>query len=92
MNIEVRDNPDQSRYEAVLDGEAVGFAYYDLRPGRVVFTHTEVAPDAEGHGVASTLIRHALDDVRARGQKIVPLCPFVRAFLARHTEYVDLVA
>lgn len=92
MTIEVHDNSDESRYEASLDGTAVGFAYYDLRPDLVVFTHTEVAPEAEGKGVASTLIGHALDDVRGRGLKIVPLCPFVRAFLKRHPEYTDLVA
>jgi predicted GNAT family acetyltransferase len=92
MTIEVRDNPDESRYEASLDGTAIGFAYYDLRPDLVVFTHTEVEPEAEGKGVASTLIGQALDDVRGRGLKIVPLCPFVRAFLKRHPEYTDLVA
>jgi uncharacterized protein len=92
MTIEVRDDPDESRYEAALDGRPVGFAYYDLRPGLVVFTHTEVEPEAEGHGVASTLIQFALDDARGRGLKIVPLCPFVRAFLKRHPEYADLVA
>jgi uncharacterized protein len=92
MTIEIHDNPDESRYEASLDGAPVGFAYYDLRPDLVVFTHTGVEPEAEGKGVASTLIGYALDDVRGRGLKIVPLCPFVRAFLKRHPEYTDLVA
>jgi predicted GNAT family acetyltransferase len=57
-----------------------------------VFTHTEVQPEAEGKGVASELIRRALDDVRRRGLSAVPLCPFVRAFIARHPDYQDLVA
>ncbi|HEY3089085.1 MAG TPA: GNAT family N-acetyltransferase [Jatrophihabitantaceae bacterium] len=90
--IEVRDNSDESRYEVLLDGQPVGFAYYRAEPGMVVFTHTEVEPEAEGKGVASSLIRWALDDVRRRGLSAVPLCPFVRAFIARHPEYEDLVA
>jgi uncharacterized protein len=90
--IDVADNRDQSRYEAVLDDQPVGFAYYRAQPGRVVFTHTEVQPEAEGKGVASSLIRWALDDVRRRGLHAVPQCPFVRGFIARHPEYADLVA
>ncbi|HZE51486.1 MAG TPA: GNAT family N-acetyltransferase [Jatrophihabitantaceae bacterium] len=92
MTIEVRDNIDESRYEAALDGVPLGFAYYQLADDRVVFTHTEVLPEAEGKGVASTLIRWALDDVRRQGKQIVPLCPFVAAFLKRHPDYADLVA
>ena len=92
MAIEVRNNEDDARYEAVLDGEMAGFAAYRLSAGRVVFTHTEVAPQAEGKGVASTLIRWALDDVRRQGKGIVPLCPFVRGYLDKHPEYADLVA
>jgi predicted GNAT family acetyltransferase len=89
--IEVRDDAGESRYEAVLDGQPVGFAYYRAQPGRVVFTHTEVQPEAEGEGVASSLVRWALDDVRRRGLRAVPQCPFVRGFIARHPEYADLV-
>jgi predicted GNAT family acetyltransferase len=54
--------------------------------------HTEVEPEWEGRGVGSELVRGALDDVRARGLKVRPLCPFVRAFIERHSEYLDLVA
>lgn len=90
--IEVRDNTDESRFEAALDGVPLGFAYYQLEPDRIVFTHTEVRPEAEGKGVASELVRWALDDVRGRSLKIVPRCPFVAAYLKRHPEYADLVA
>lgn len=92
MTIDVRDNPGESRYEAVLDGTPAGFAYYRAEPERIVFTHTEVVPEAEGEGVASTLIRAALDDVRRRELKAVPVCPFVARFVMRHPEYADLVA
>ncbi|WNV74679.1 GNAT family N-acetyltransferase [Geodermatophilus sp. DSM 44513] len=87
----MRDVPEQSRYE-VSDGDRVlGLAAYRRQGDRVVFTHTEVDPAAGGRGVGSSLVRGALDDVRTRGLRAVPLCPFVRAWLDRHPDYADLV-
>lgn len=88
----VADAPDQSRYEARVDGKLAGFAAYTPRGTDVVFTHTQVDDDFEGQGVGSRLVRSALDDVRARGLLATPLCPFVAAFIADHQEYADLVA
>ncbi len=88
----VADAPDQSRYEARVDGKLAGFAAYTRRGTGVVFTHTQVDDDFEGRGVGSRLVRSALDDVRARGLLATPLCPFVAAFIADHQEYADLVA
>ena len=56
-----------------------------------MFTHTEVFDAYEGKGVGSALARGALDDVRARGGRLVALCPFIAAYLERHPEYADLV-
>jgi len=88
----VADAPDQSRYEARVDGKLAGFAAYTRRGTDVVFTHTQVDDDFEGRGVGSRLVRSALDDVRARGLLATPLCPFVAAFIADHQEYADLTA
>jgi uncharacterized protein len=69
----------------------LGLAPYQRRGEQFVFTHTEVDPDAGGSGIGSTLVRGALDDVRARELRAVPLCPFVRAWIDRHPDYADLV-
>ena len=91
MELTVTDVPEAGRYE-VRDGDRVlGLAAYQRRGEQVVFTHTEVDPDAEGGGVGSTLVRGALDDVRAHGRRVVPLCPFVRGYIERHPDYADLV-
>jgi predicted GNAT family acetyltransferase len=92
MELTVRDNPEAGRYE-LLDGDRVfAVAAYERRGDTVVFTHTEVDPDAGESGLGSTLVRGALDDVRARGEKVIPRCPFVRGWIERHPEYADLVA
>lgn len=87
----VRDNREELRYEALRDGELVGIVRYRIEPGVVVLVHTEVDEAVEGTGVGSQLVRGALDDVRARGLRLVPVCPFVAVYLGRHPEYGDLV-
>jgi uncharacterized protein len=54
--------------------------------------HTEVDPTFEGQGLGDRLVAGALDDLRARGRKLLPLCPFVRDYLGRHPQDADLVA
>ena len=53
--------------------------------------HTEVEPAYEGQGLAGTLVEGALQDLRERGLRVIPVCPFVRSWLRRHPEYADLV-
>jgi len=84
----VRHNERQSRYELATEhGTAV--AVYRLQGDTAVFVHTEVPPEDEGKGYATTLVRGALDDARERGLRIVPACSFVVAFVRRHPEYRD---
>jgi len=91
MDIIVEDSFDEERYEArTVDGQLAGFAAYQLAPNLIVLTHTEVGREFEGRGVASSLIRGALDDIRQRQIPMLALCPFVKAFLLRHPEYRDL--
>ncbi|NLE99070.1 MAG: N-acetyltransferase [Propionibacterium sp.] len=87
----ISHNPEQNRYEAHLDGDLAGFAEYMLSDQMITFTHTEVDPSFEGKGVGSALVRGALDDVRAQGgRRVLPICPFVKSWMAKHPEYQDL--
>ena len=88
---EVRNNREANQYELRVDGKLC-IAAYEPRDGALAFTHTEVPQALEGRGLASRLIKAALADVRAQGQKIIPLCEFVAAYLERHPEERDLVA
>lgn len=91
-DIEVTDNAAKNRYEARIGGELAGYADYLRSEDLVVFTHTVVKPQFEGRGVGSTLVRHALDDIRAEGTRSVePQCSFVKAWIAKHPEYIPLV-
>lgn len=89
--ITVRDNPEKNRYELVIDDAVAGEIVYRKGPGALVLLHTEISEALEGQGLGAQLVAGALDDIRARGLKIVPLCPFVAAYLRRHPEDGDLV-
>ena len=91
MEPTVKDAPEANRYE-IRDGEQLlGHADYLRQGDTVVFTHTEVDQDSGRKGLGSTLVRAALDDVRARGGSVVPQCSFVRGYIEKHDEYADLV-
>ena len=88
---EVRDNAQRFRYEILVDGKVAGFVQYSMRDGRMILVHTEVDEEDEGQGLAGVLVAGALDDIRRRGLRIVPICPFVESYIGRHPEYDDLV-
>jgi uncharacterized protein len=88
----VTDRPSELRYEIEADGEVAGFLMYRIEPGVLELVHTDVDPRFEGKGVGAALVQGVLDDVRARGLKVRPYCPFVAAYIRRHPEYEDLVA
>lgn len=91
MDVEVADNPDKARFEILADSELAGFVLYHLRGDEIAFTHTETDDRFRGHGLASQLVRTALDEARARHLEVLPYCPFVRSWITEHPEYADLV-
>ena len=90
MSALVVDAPERRRYDAVRDGAVLGLAAYARTEDLVVFTHTEVDPTLEGQGIGGTLVQGALDHARQLRLKVLPLCPFVQAWIVRHPEYADL--
>ena len=90
--LQIVDNPERHRYEAVLDGRVVGISQYTLTDDVITFLHTEVDQTVEGKGLGSRLAAGALDDVRRRGLRVVARCPFIAAYIKRHRDYADLLA
>jgi uncharacterized protein len=87
---DVVNNHAQHRYELNVDGHLAA-SYYKLSDGVITFVHTDVPPELGGKGVGSKLVKGALDQVRADGLKVIPQCPFVKAYIDKHPEYADLV-
>ncbi|WFU85473.1 GNAT family N-acetyltransferase [Bradyrhizobium sp. CIAT3101] len=91
MAASVRDNKDRSRFELDVGGE-LAFANYRLTPSAVIITHTETPHALRGRGIASELIKGALDLIRHDGRKVIAGCGFVVDYLDKHPEDADLVA
>jgi uncharacterized protein len=91
-DLSIRDNPEEQRFEIDLGDGTLAIAEYRLRPGVILFTHTEVPPAHEGQGIGSALIRFALGWARERGLKVIPICPFFAAYIKGHAEEQDLVS
>lgn len=92
MSITVTDAAERERYEA-HDGDALaGYMTYQVTGRIIAITHTRVDPAFEGTGVGGALARYAMEDAVARGRTVVPICPFLSGWLARHPGYEESVA
>jgi uncharacterized protein len=89
--VTVRDNTHAHRFELEIEGH-LAKAWYRRSAGVITFTHTDVPDALAGRGIGSRLAKGALDLVRADGLKVVPLCPFIAAYIAKHREYADLLS
>jgi hypothetical protein len=87
----VRNNKERRRFELDVQGQTA-FANYRLAPGVVIITHTETPRSLRGRGIASELVKGALDMIRADGGKVVAACGFVVDYLDKHPEFADITA
>lgn len=90
QEVAVVDNPEESRYEASVDG-LVAFVSYLKRDPTIFLTHTEVPKELEGRGLGSVLARGVLERARDAHWQVVPRCPFIAKYIERHPEYQPLV-
>jgi predicted GNAT family acetyltransferase len=88
---QVRDNEERKRFEIDLGDGTFAFAQYNLIPGKIMFTHTEVPEAHGGKGIGTALIRAGLAAARERGLKVIPICPFFAAYMQKHEEVQELL-
>ncbi|MEJ7709072.1 MAG: GNAT family N-acetyltransferase [Pyrinomonadaceae bacterium] len=89
-DITIQHNEAGKRFETRVGGQLAFVEYQMSGKTTIAFTHTEVPQGFEGRGIGSKLVHAALEHARGRSLKVVPLCPFVAAYVQRHAEYQDL--
>ena len=89
--ISVTDNKADSQFEVHVGGVRAGLAQYRLSGEQISIVHTEVDDAFQGLGLASRVARTALDSARLRGLVVLPYCPYIRSWIAKHPDYLDLV-
>lgn len=87
----VSDAPSEHRFEVRYGDRLAGFTVYEERPEGLAFVHTEIDPELEGHGLASRLVRGAMDAMAERGTAVLPYCPYVRSWLEKHPDHLGVV-
>lgn len=90
IEITREDSESKARYVAKIDG-VDGFGELTLskvNDALVIVDHTETPDSMRGMGVAKALAQRLISDARASGQKVIPLCPFVKSYAQRHTDEV----
>ena len=91
MNLQIEHQAEHSRFQAVVDGH-VSVAEYRLHNGVLAITHTEVAPELGGRGIAGALMQAVLAYATTQGLKVNPLCSYARSYMQRHPETQSLLA
>lgn len=90
MELECTHNENRKRYEVHADGVRVGLLTYWIQDDVVSISHTETDEDYQGQGIAGVLTQFALDDMRTKGYKVKPLCPYISNWITAHPDYEDL--
>ena len=92
MSVDLHKNSERHRYEILIDDALAGYVDYEARGDLIALPHTYVNPGRRGGGVAANVVGFALEDIRAQRCGVLPVCPYVAAFIARNRDaYLDLV-
>jgi predicted GNAT family acetyltransferase len=91
LHLTISDRPDANRFEAQLDGKAVGWQPYRRYQGHIVLLATEVAEAWRERAISSALIDGVLELVRTAKATVVPRCKVTADYILRHSEHQDLV-
>ncbi len=86
MSYSIDQNTEANRFELTTEGKTA-IVEYELSGNRIALVHTEVPPQLEGRGIGSALAKHVLEYAQTHQLKVLPLCPFIKAYIDRHPEY-----
>ncbi len=92
MDVRREDGPSGGRYTVTIDGHSAEMTYSKAGATRIIIDHTGVPDALRGKGAGQALVKQAVEDARAHGLKIIPLCPFAKAQIQKHAEWHDVLA
>ena len=92
LDVKREDGPTGGRYLVTIDGHTAEMTYSKAGTSRIIIDHTGVPDALRGQGAGQALVKQAVEDARAAGIKIIPLCPFAKAQIEKHPEWQDVLA
>ena len=91
LPIEREEGESKGRYVIRYEGVEADMTYSRAGKSMIIIDHTEVPGAMRGRSVGQALVGRAVEDARAEGRSIIPLCPFAKAQIERHPEWQDVV-
>lgn len=91
MDIRRQEDDSKGRYAVVIDGHEAEMTYSRAGESLIIIDHTGVPDALRGQGVGEALVQRGVEDARAEGRKILPLCPFAKAQIQKHPEWQDVL-
>jgi uncharacterized protein len=92
ITITREDGPTGGRYVSIVNGHEAEMTFSKAGTSRIIIDHTFVPTELAGMGVGVALVKHAVEEARRTGIKIIPLCPFTKAQIGKHPEWQDVLA
>lgn len=92
LDVKREEGPSGGRYTVTIDGHTAEMTYPKAGATRIIIDHTGVPDALRGKGAGQALEKQAVEDARANGVKIIPLCPFAIAQIEKHAEWQDVLA
>jgi len=92
VTVEYEDYGSKGRYYIRgPNGEVAESTFSKVGERQIIIDHTEVPAVFRGQGIGLKLVTRAVEDARAAGKTIIPLCPFAREQFRRHREWADVL-
>jgi predicted GNAT family acetyltransferase len=92
IEVDVQHRESAKRFTARTPSGLAYMSYAEPDERTIDLRHTVVPEADRGQGVGGALVRAALDHAREQGKRVIPTCPFVKEWLARHADQQDIVA
>ncbi|RYD68458.1 MAG: N-acetyltransferase [Verrucomicrobiaceae bacterium] len=86
----VVDQPDRQRFALEEEGK-LAYADYRREENLLIIPYVHADPALRGKGTAGRLMSGMLEIVRARGEKVRPVCGYAATWIQRHPDYQDLL-
>ncbi len=90
-DITLEETESKGRYGYRAGDDAAEMTFSKAGEGLVIIDHTAVPDAFRGQGVGQALVTRAVEDARAAGKKVLPLCPFAAAQFRRQPEWADVL-
>lgn len=91
MEVKIKENTEKKRFEAEVENR-MALIEYIRAEDKMYLTHTEVPTELEGKGIASSMAKQVLQQIKDENLKLVPLCPFIASYIKRHPEWKEILA